>query len=534
MKTITKSVACKNFLLHKRSDDHRNIHIVSSLYSWYIKTVVLTLILPALILLCLNNPILANSDSTKHWVGTWAAAPYEAGSNTPPVTLTNNTLRQIVRVSIGGDTLRLKFSNITFSKSITLNSVNIAVSPDGTKSPVTASTIKELKFKGNSSVTINAKSEVYSDPVAFDLKPNIRLAITTYYGQCETSSTMTHHYGSRTDSYILTGNKATDATFSGATVVERWYTIAGIDVLAPKNTASVAIIGNSITDGYGLHGGLQNRWTDAFSEKLLKNPGTSQIGVLNLGIGATLITGASNGAKSGVDRFDHDVLQQSGIKDVIIFYGINDIGANVSATTIINGLKSMATATHTKGLKVYGATITPVNGNSYYSSAHEKTRSDVNKWIRTDPSLDGFFDFDKVIRNPSDTTKLLQQYSNDWLHPNAAGLKALGESIDTKYFEIPVTTIDNKKAVNLTQIPLDASQSNGTAIINFNLPQQSFVSLKAFSVAGREIAEIAGDNFTKGAHSVKYKLTYGAIGMYVISLKCKNYTESRTIVFQER
>jgi lysophospholipase L1-like esterase len=409
--------------------------------------------------------------------------------------------------------------------------VNIAVSPDGTKSPVTASTITELKFKGNPSVTIDAKSEVYSDPVAFDLKPNMRLAITTYYGQCETSSTMTHHYGSRTDSYILIGNKATDANFSGATVVERWYTIAAIDVLAPKSSASIGVIGNSITDGYGLHGGLQNRWTDVFSEKLLKSPGTSQVGVLNLGIGATLVTGASNGAKSGVDRFDHDVLQQAGVKWVVIYYGINDINANVSSTTITNGFKSMITAAHAKNMKVFGATITPVNENSYYSAAHEKVRSDVNAWIRTDPSLDGFFDFDKIIRNPSDTTRLQQQYSNDWLHPNASGLKALGESIDTKYFESPVTITSNITLRTPAPSAMFTSQFNGTVTINFNLPKPSFVSLKVYSIAGREIAEIAGRHFEQGSHSLKYKPVNGAKGILVFALKCGSYSESKTFVF---
>jgi lysophospholipase L1-like esterase len=531
MKTIIKNI---RLFIHNRCTGHKNIQLVSPLHSRNITAIVLQLFSPVLILLCLNSATLANSDSTKHWVGTWATAPYEAGTNTPPVVLTNNTLRQIVRVSIGGDTLRLKFSNITFSKSITLQSVNIAVSPDGTKSPVTASTIKELKFKGNSSVTIDAKSEVYSDPVAFDLKPNMRLAITTYYGQCETSSTMTHHYGSRTDSYILTGNKAADASFSGATVAERWYTIAGIDVLAPKSTASVAIIGNSITDGYGLHGGLQNRWTDAFSEKLLKNTSTSQIGVLNLGIGATMVTGASNGAKSGVDRFDHDVLQQAGVKWVIIFYGINDINANVTATAITNGIKSMITAAHAKNLKVYGATITPVNGNSYYSAAHEKIRSDVNKWIRTDQSLDGFFDFDKVIRNPSDTTRLVQQYSNDWLHPSAAGYKVLGESIDTKYFESPVTTVNSMNFRAIQPSAMNVRQSGGIATVNFSLPQKSFVSLKVYTIAGQEIAEIAGKNFNQGSHSLRFEPTSGAKGMYVFTLKCNNFTESQTMFFQDR
>ncbi|MCB0749835.1 MAG: SGNH/GDSL hydrolase family protein, partial [Ignavibacteriae bacterium] len=142
--------------------------------------------------------------SNKKWTGTWATAPYEAGTNTPPSPyLANNTLRQIIRVSIGGDTLRVKFSNRTCSNPVTMNSVNIAISIDASTSIIDSSTLKQLKFNGSESVTINAYSEITSDPMAFELVPGARLAITIYYGDCQISSDMTFHYGSRTDSYIL-------------------------------------------------------------------------------------------------------------------------------------------------------------------------------------------------------------------------------------------------------------------------------------------------------------------------------------------
>ncbi len=399
-----------------------------------------------ILLLFYDSNISASSD--KHWVGTWACAPYRAESNLPPSPgLSNNTLRQIVRVSIGGDTVRVKFSNITCATPVTIKAANIARSPDGTKSPVDASTITELKFDGNSTVTINSKSEIYSDPAAFKLTPNMRLAITIYYGQCQSSADMTFHYGSRTDSYLLQGDKTSSADFSGAAKVERWYTISAVEVWAPNTASAVAVIGNSITDGYGLSGGLQNRWTDAFSERLLANEATKEVGVLNLGIGATNVTSASNGAQSGVDRYKHDILEQSGVRWVIIFYGVNDINGGKTANDIINGFKKMISDTRQKdtSIKVYGATITPFNGHSYYTADHEKVRSQVNSWIRTPGNFDGCLDFDKAIRNPNDTTKLQAAYSNDWLHPNAAGYKALGESIDLKMFTPPpVETIEKK------------------------------------------------------------------------------------------
>ncbi len=499
-------------------------HLLKIRENNYCRYINLTAICVLLLHMCV--PILAGPD-TKNWVGTWACAPYKATSNLPPITLTGNTLRQVVRVSIGGDTLRLKFSNYTFGKAISLNSVNIAVSPDGTQSGVTASTIKELKFSGSSSVTINAHSEIYSDPLAFDLKPNMRLAITIYYGNCESSADMTFHYGSRTPSYIMSGDKSTSVDFSGAMMVERWYTISAIEVLGSPNAAAVAVIGNSITDGYGLSGGLQNRWTDVFSERLLENPATEQVGVLNLGIGATLVTRASNGAQSGVDRFDHDILQQSGVRWVIIFYGVNDIGANIQANSIIDGIRRMVTAAHDKNIKVFGATITPFNGSGYYSVEHEKVRNEVNRWIRTDSSLDGFLDFDKVLCNPNDTSRLKSEYSNDWLHPNAAGYKAIGESINSDLFLVPdVVPVQSTELWSNTTLCI--RQHHGTAHISFDIPYSSFVAFKVYDVLGKALAETSGKTFDRGRHSMTFQPKTS--GTYVFSLKAGNYSVSKALI----
>jgi len=371
------------------------------------------------------------ADSTKHWVGTWSAAPYlvEAGNMPPSPGLANNTLRQVVRVSIGGDTIRLKLSNVNNSTAVTLKSVNVAVSKSG--SVIDASTLKALSFDGSASATMSAGGSVTSDPIAFKLTPSMRVAITIQYGA--TSSNMTGHVGSRTNSYILAGDKSTSADFAGSVSTPHWYSINTIDVLSDKSTAAVAIIGNSITDGYGLTPDLQNRWTDVFSEALLANPATKNVGVLNMGIGATNVLGS--GQTTGNMRFQRDVLEQSGLKWVVIFYGVNDIGGGASSASLIDGLKKMVTAAKAKGLKVYGGTITPFNGNGYYSAAHETVRNAVNDWIRTSGTYDGVIDFDKAIRDPANLSKMKAALSNDWLHPNTDGYKAMGQSVDLKLFE---------------------------------------------------------------------------------------------------
>ncbi len=410
--------------------------------------------------------------SSKKWVGTWSAAPYAAGTNTPPSPyLANNTLRQLIRVSIGGDTLRVKFSNGTGTSSVTINSVNIAVSPDGTKSAINASTIKQLKFNGNASVTMAAGSTTTSDAVAFPLTPNMRLAITIYYGQCQTNSNMTHHYGSRSNSYILAGDQTANADFSGATTVERWYTINTVDVWAEASKAAVAIIGNSITDGYGLNGGLHNRWTDVFSERLLANSATSQLGVLNLGIGGTTVIG------SGVSRFQQDILNQSGLRYVVVFYGVNDINGNKSATEIIGAFQKMIKQAHAQNIRVYGATITPFGGNSYFSAAHEATRGEINKWIRTPGNFDKCIDFDKAIRNPADTTTMLSTYNNDGLHPSVAGYRFLGESINLNLFTASDTVFPQVVNAGTESFYFETERFvTATAGTNFNVVQSDLAS----------------------------------------------------------
>jgi lysophospholipase L1-like esterase len=280
---------------------------------------------------------------------------------------------------------------------------------------------------------------------------------------------MTGHVGSRTDSYILTGDQTSSASFSGATVTAHWYTITGIDVQAPSTAGCVVALGNSITDGYGLSGGLNNRWTDYFSQKLLSNSSTSQVGVLNMGIGGTTLRG------SGASRYQQDVLKQSGIKWVIIFYGVNDIGNGATATQITDAYKQMISSARSNNIKVYGATITPFNGHSYYTMAHESVRQSVNTWIRTAGNFDGYIDFDQTIRNPNDATRLQSAYSNDWLHPNAAGYKLLGESINLSLF--------SSSSSDSTNVYLEAEcgtvRSLFSVASNSTAPNSTYATVKA-------------------------------------------------------
>lgn len=393
----------------------------------------------ALSLLFISSGLFSQTNSVKKWVGTWSTAPQlvEPGNMPPSPGLTDNSLRQIVRVSIGGDTLRVKFSNEFSSSPVLLKSVQIAVSTGG--STIDVSTSKELKFNGGSEITMNAGFTVTSDPIAFNLTPRMDVAITINYG--ETSETTTGHPGSRTTSYLLAGNTTATSDFTDAVTTDHWYNMNTIDVYTESNTACVAILGNSITDGRGSTTNMQNRWPDVFSESLLNNSGTQHIGVLNLGIGGNSLLSGGLGP-TGLSRYDRDILDQAGVRWAFIFIGVNDIGgvrsadaATSTANNLIAAYKQMIVKAHARNIRIYCGTILPFNGSGYYSQYSDLCRIAVNQWILTSGWFDKVIDFDKAMRNPQDTSRLLlPAYQNDGLHPDAEGYKVMGEYIDLNLF----------------------------------------------------------------------------------------------------
>jgi lysophospholipase L1-like esterase len=373
------------------------------------------------------------------WVGTWSTAPQlvETGNNPPAPGLSNNTLRQIVRVSIGGDSLRLRLSNEFSTSPVTFHTVHIALSKGG--GTIDTTTDRALAFGGNAEITIAPGAAITSDPLQFALLARADIAITICFGN--TPSDITGHPGSRTTSYVLSGNQVSRADAAGAVATDHWYNINAIDVLAPSAAACVVILGNSITDGRGSTTNGQNRWPDVMSASLLKDSTTRHVGVLNAGIGGNCVLAGGLGP-TGVSRFDRDILDHQGLRWAVVFEGVNDIGrvnsasaATAMAANLIAAYKEMIAKAHAKSIRIYGATIMPFNGNGYYNPYSEQCRSKVNQWIRGRGNFDACIDFDKIMRNPQDTTRLLlPAYQNDGLHPDAAGYKIMGESIDPGVF----------------------------------------------------------------------------------------------------
>lgn len=382
----------------------------------------------------------AEHKNTKDWTGTWATAQMlvEPNNMPPAPGLAQNTLRQIIKVSIGGQRIKLRLSNLFSDQATVLKSVSVA---NVIEAPVVdAKTQKILSFNGSSQVLLQPNEEVYSDAFDFELKSGQLLAITIHYG--EVSSKITGHPGSRTTSYILEGDHLNDASFAGAVKTDHWYSIMGVDVNAVKNETNVVCLGNSIIDGRGSGTNKQNRWTDILAARLSANESTANIGVLNLGIGGNCVVRGGLGP-TALNRFDRDVLSQKGTKWLIILEGINDIGgikkaedASNTAQEIIDGYKTMIDKAHAKGIKVFGGTILPFEKSFYDAPYKQQARDIVNEWIRTKGNFDAVIDFDKEMASGiGSKTILSDMHDGDFLHPNEKGYQRMGEVIDLNLFK---------------------------------------------------------------------------------------------------
>jgi lysophospholipase L1-like esterase len=388
-------------------------------------------------------PLPAKSDPS-HWVGTWASAPLLdahaklAEELVAPGAQPGVTLREIVHVSMGGDTVRVRFSNLYGTSPLVLGAVEIAQTDKG--STIVAGTNKPLSFHGQPSASIPPGALVVSDPVAFKLAPLSDLTVSFYLPN--PSGPITEHQLGNATSFHAPGNAVSSTSLESPTTLTSWEYLNGVDTLAPAKAAAVITIGDSITDGAKSTLDTNHRWPDELARRLQEDPKYRNFSVLNEAISGNQILRDGAGP-SALARFDRDVIAQSGAKYLLILEGINDIGRlkahpdSTTAAELIWALDQMIVRAHAQGIAVIGCTLTPYHGAGYSTENGEAIRKAVNEWIRTGGAFDGYVDLEAAVRDPNHPdTFLPADDPGDHLHPNDAGYKAMGDAIDLKLFSL--------------------------------------------------------------------------------------------------
>jgi lysophospholipase L1-like esterase len=390
-----------------------------------------------------GQPVVAQQWNTERWVGTWGTAP--AGPPLPAQLLTfnNQTLRLIVHTSTGGNRVRIRVSNEFGSAPLRIGAARIALRATGAE--IAPGTDRALTFSGRSSITIPAGAPALSDPVELNVPALSDLAISLYLPG-EVQATTVHGSAFQTNYVSLPGEFTGAPTLPVERTITSWPFLTEADV--DNAGAAIVTLGDSITDGTRSTVDTNNRWPDWLARRLqtVRDPVlgiNTRLGVVNRGISGNRLLGEGANPLAGRDaqeRFDRDVLATAGVRFMTVLIGINDIGNStpenpVTAEDLIAGYRQLIARAHAKGIAVYGGTLTPFEGASYYSPEKELVRQAVNNWIRSSDEFDAVIDFDLVTRDPARPSRFLPAYdSGDHLHPNDLGYQAMGNAVPLTLF----------------------------------------------------------------------------------------------------
>ncbi|MGW8765382.1 SGNH/GDSL hydrolase family protein [Streptomyces sp. NPDC055815] len=383
------------------------------------------------------------------WRGAWAASPQSATAPFAPnwsqQGFDNQTVRQVVRVTASGTRTRIELTNRYGTGSLRITGATVARTATGqqARSAVVPGSVRTLRFDHRASVTIPAGETLLSDAVNLPVQAFEQLTVTLYLAG--TTGPATFHHISSATSYRAAGDHRADlsgAAFQDAST--SWYFLSGVEVTGGRDTArrdGIVTFGDSITDGVGSRTDADNRYPDELAERLAA-AGRPRA-VLNHGIAGNEVTNDTTWAgEKALHRFRKDVLTEPGVRTVVLLEGINDIGGSgpffpggptpeVSVEKLIAGHRTLIAEAHAKGLKVVGATLTPVKGSAYFTEANEAKREAFNDWVRTSGAYDAVVDFDRAVADPADPDRILPAYdSGDHLHPGDAGYRAMAEALD--------------------------------------------------------------------------------------------------------
>ncbi|HEV2709550.1 MAG TPA: SGNH/GDSL hydrolase family protein [Edaphobacter sp.] len=389
---------------------------------------------------------------TQIWVASWGASQQipEPQNAMASDDLRDATVRQIFHLSMGGAMLRVHLSNAFGTEALHFTSVHVAGPVSSSSSAIDPATDRTLTFAGSDDVTVPPGAEFVSDALNYPVAALSNLSVTFHLDA--PPATQTGHPGSRATSYFAHGDLVAVPSLPNAKHVDHWYQVSEIDVLAPSDAASgaasIVVLGDSITDGHGATTNGNDRWTDVLARRLQAAPHTRNIGVSNQGIGGNHLLSDGLGPNA-LARFDRNVLAPAGVRWVILFEGVNDLGGLARdgevtpeehaalVRSVLSAYEQIIVRAHAHGMRVFGATITPYAGSDYYHPGplSEADRQAVNEWIRASGHFDAVIDFDKVVRDPQHPDRLLPALDcGDHLHPSPSGYRAMGEAVPLSLF----------------------------------------------------------------------------------------------------
>ncbi|MEV0779335.1 SGNH/GDSL hydrolase family protein [Streptomyces sp. NPDC050428] len=362
-------------------------------------------------------------------VVTWAASADRTGEAAG-----DRSYRLIVRTSVGGTGLRVRVSNAFGDRPLVIGSAYAGLRESGAR--LRPGTNRRLGFDGSASVTLAPGEIRYSDPLPGRVAAMSDLAVSLYVR--EAGGPATGHGMALQTSYATGGNHA--ARERDGAYTERlgsWFYLDAVTVEAERGAGAVVTLGDSITDGWQSGADRNLRWPDFLARRLHGAAGSTVKGVANAGISGNQVL-ADGAAQSALKRLDRDVLSLPGVRTVVLFEGVNDIKAHtgVTAAALTAGYREIIDRSHAAGLCVIGATVLPFKGWSEWDPQEEAVRAEVNEWIRTSGAVDAVADFDKVLRSPYDTERMLPTFDGgDHLHPNDKGMQAMADSVALKSLE---------------------------------------------------------------------------------------------------
>jgi MYXO-CTERM domain-containing protein len=364
------------------------------------------------------------------WVGTWGVAPQADGT-----AFQDKTLRHIVHTSIGGSSVRIRVSNVFGTQPLTLDSAYVAERANG--AAIVPSTNRALKFAGQSSVTIPAGEATTSDAVAFEVAPLSDLAVSFHVAS--TNDKTTGHQTATQDNYVASGNVAGDESLSGAQVRGSYYFLSNVDVRNPEAWGAVVTLGASITDGVASGHNANRRWPNYLAQRLAAQG--IPVGVLNQGISGNRLL-ANGAGESALQRFDRDVLSQTGVRWVIFSDDpINDLGSGSPPTAeqLIDGLKQLVMRAHAADVEFWCSTLTPFEGSGGWTPQGETARGAIHAFIAsTESGCDAIVDQDNATHDPAKPTWFLPANdAGDHLHPNETGMQAIAGAVELNGFTAP-------------------------------------------------------------------------------------------------